>query len=372
MIPTSSCPANCISGSSTGKMRIKYDRNDPVTTNRTSDRSACTSRSKLKAPRTHAPNAADAIRHVQTLLDVPRACYRLQGTPTLTRLTCSMGGAGGECDTERPQPSRTNSPYDRDTGPRGMQGDENDVARPRSTATTAREAIEPQSHGCDHLQASPRTSTRTRTTANELGITYLSRLRPLSSRAPLDISDGKSNERNPHGPFKKPPKTQTSTTDHTPPRYLPMPRKDLLTPSALVSDSTNPRTHLPADDTQALVPDEPLHTSPASQGLPTFSKIWGYPARSLHDDDDDHDIDDLPPSQRPRRVQPRCPRNDMPSCTGARRRPRRKSTSSSCPVSMTSDTTKTCRPSTTTQNDGDGDEGEEGGGSGGEGLRDNG
>ncbi|KAF6748978.1 hypothetical protein DFP72DRAFT_552528 [Ephemerocybe angulata] len=158
-----------------------------------------------------------------------------------------------------------------------------------------------------------------------------------------------------------------------------MPRKDLLTPSALVSDSTNPRTHLPADDTQALVPDEPLHTSPASQAsrrsrrsgdtvsmrlrpAESHSPVSPAAARSLHDDDDDHDIDDLPPSQRPRRVQPRCPRNDMPSCTGARRRPRRKSTSSSCPVSMTSDTTKTCRPSTTTQNDGDGDEGEEGGG----------
>ncbi|KAF6748971.1 hypothetical protein DFP72DRAFT_552380 [Ephemerocybe angulata] len=190
-------------------MRIKYDRNDPVTTNRTSDRSACTSRSKLKvskcyherlvfgcSPRPGTENACAQRRgRHPSCSDAPRRSQSLLSTarPTLTRLTCSMGGAGGECDTERPQPSRTNSPYDRDTGPRGMQGDENDVARPRSTATTAREAIEPQSHGCDHLQASPRTSTRTRTTANELGITYLSRLRPLSSRAPLDISDGKSN-----------------------------------------------------------------------------------------------------------------------------------------------------------------------------------
>lgn len=180
-----------VSSLGTGKMRIKYDRNDPVTTNRTSDRSACTSRSTRHrermrpTPRTPSVMFRRSSTFPEPVIDTCR--------PTLTRLTCSMGGAGGECDTERPQPSRTNSPYDRDTGPRGMQGDENDVARPRSTATTAREAIEPQSHGCDHLQASPRTSTRTRTTANELGITYLSRLRPLSSRAPLDISDGKSN-----------------------------------------------------------------------------------------------------------------------------------------------------------------------------------
>ncbi|KAF6748977.1 hypothetical protein DFP72DRAFT_552533 [Ephemerocybe angulata] len=191
MIPTSSCPANCISGSSTGKMRIKYDRNDPVTTNRTSDRSACNVALQAQGTENACAQRRDAIRHVQTLLDVPRACYRLQDHPHA--IDVLDGRCRGRMRYGKATAFKDELTLRQGHRPTGMQGDETTLhgreARQQrlvkqsslrvTAAITSRQVLE-------HRRGRGRRPTNSASP-------YLSRLRPLSSRAPLDISDGKSN-----------------------------------------------------------------------------------------------------------------------------------------------------------------------------------
>lgn len=64
-----------------------------------------------------------------------------------------MDGAGGGRDTERPHPSRDTHQQHPPSGSVRRQ------ERRCTTTATARDGIEP--HGCDYLEASPRTSTTT-------------------------------------------------------------------------------------------------------------------------------------------------------------------------------------------------------------------